>query len=108
MRIKRVIWAVLLSIALHIVGPFLEMKAGYSRKSVMIIDAVFSAPARLCSIIVPPGHGVPQLVFPFFFSLAFYAATFWLLLTFRARRMNAAKLQSIDAESPSPTRNLRL
>jgi len=91
MRIRRIIWAVLLSIALHIVGPLIEMKAGYSRKSVIIIDAVMSAPARLCSIVVPSGHGIPQLVFPFFFSLAFYASLFWLLLTMNARRKNGAK-----------------
>jgi hypothetical protein len=86
MRVKRVIWAVLLSIALHILGPLIEMKAGFGRKSVIIADEIVSAPAHLCSMIVPPGHGVPQLVFPFFFSLAFYASLFWLLLTLYARR----------------------
>jgi hypothetical protein len=80
MRMKQAVRAALLSVALHIVVPFIEAKAGPSRSGVMKFDSVFSWPASVCSALVPGGHGIPQLVFPFFFSLAFYAVMFWLLL----------------------------
>lgn len=81
MERKRAVWAVLLSIALHILVPFIEVEVGPSRKGVLWFDSVFSWPAWVCSVLVPPGHGIPQLVFPFAFSVAFYAVMFWILLT---------------------------
>ena len=77
---KRVVWAILLSVALHILVPFIEVKVGPSRRGVLRFDSFFSWPAWVCSVLVPPGHGIPQLVFPFAFSVAFYAAVFWILL----------------------------
>ena len=70
MHRKQIVLATLFSIALHIAVPFAETIAVRHGRSVEGFDAVVSWPAWLCSVIVPRGHGIPQLVFPLFFSVA--------------------------------------
>jgi hypothetical protein len=77
---KRIGYALFFSVALHILAPFIENMIGPSREGVLAFDRWTSWPARLGSELVPFGHGIPQLVFPFFFSLIFYAALFWVLV----------------------------
>lgn len=82
---KRALWAMCLSCAFHLLGATLESLIGFEKDGVRKFDSIVSSPARIFSEAMPPGHGVPQLVFPFFFSLAFYTAMFWLLLYIYAR-----------------------
>jgi hypothetical protein len=77
---RRIVWAIVLSVSFHIIMPLIEAALGFDRKSIKAFDSVVSWPAWLCSVLVPPGHGIPQLVFPFFFSVAFYSVLFWLLI----------------------------
>src|SRR5437660_8030593 len=85
MQKRRMALALLLSFGLHIVIPFAETIAGRHQRNVESFDRVVSWPAWLCSALVPSGHGIPQLMFPLVFSLAFYAALFWPLITFYDR-----------------------
>ena len=47
----------------------------------MKVEAFLNAPGFIVLYIVGPGHGIPQLVLPFVFSVLFYFAAFWCLLT---------------------------
>ena len=58
----------------------IENALGPQSKAESAMDSVGSWPAWSFSQLVPPGHGIPQLVYPFIFSLLFYACVFWLLL----------------------------
>jgi len=80
MQKKRMALALLLSVGLHIIFPLAETLAERYKRNVESFDRVVSWPAGLCSALVPPGHGIPQLVLPLIFSLAFYAAVFWLII----------------------------
>ncbi|MDR3562950.1 MAG: hypothetical protein P4N59_16160 [Negativicutes bacterium] len=80
MRNKKMLIAILISIGFHIIVPLSETIAEQHGRNVKTFDSIISWPAWFCSVVVPPGHGVPQLVFPFIFSLVFYAAIFWLLI----------------------------
>jgi hypothetical protein len=77
--------ATILSLTFHALASLIDVEAGPNRKWVLVFDSVTSWPAWLCSVFVPSGHGIPQLVFPFLFSLAFYTAFFWLLLAIYER-----------------------
>jgi hypothetical protein len=78
---KRVGWALALSFVFHLAMVMVENALGPDSKAEMKMDSIGSWPAWFCSQLIPPGHGIPQLVFPFLFSLMFYAAIFWLFLT---------------------------
>lgn len=65
---------------IHIIVPLGETIAEKHGANTQPFDAVVSWPARLGSALVPEGHGIPQLVLPFIFSLAFYALLSWLLI----------------------------
>lgn len=77
---KRTVLALMLSAILHILLPAAETIAEQHGRKVEMFDRVASWPAWLCSVLLPPGHGIPQLVLPLIFSLAFYAAVFWIVI----------------------------
>jgi hypothetical protein len=93
MRAKWIIQAILLSLALHVLGPVVEVLCGENRKWVLALDSVMSWPAYFISTRLPPGHGFTQLGLPFVFSLIFYAVVFLILILFvdRSRREPASK-----------------
>jgi hypothetical protein len=76
---KRLGFAVTASLAFHIVMVLIEYALGFDSKSARLLDSIGSWPAWFFSQLVPPGHGIPQLVFPFIFSLLFYTGLFWLV-----------------------------
>ena len=78
---KRASLAVAASIAFHVMMILIENALGPDRKTGKALDSAFSWPAWFFSQLVPPGHGIVQLVFPFIFSLLFYAGVFWLLFS---------------------------
>jgi hypothetical protein len=82
---QRIALALMLSVGLHILLPLVETFAERHGRNVETFDHVVSWPAWLCSVVVPPGHGIPQLLLPLFFSLGFYAGVFWLLFLFYDR-----------------------
>ena len=73
---KRIGYALFFSLALHILAPVIENLIGPGEGE-QAFDRWASWPARLGGELVPFGHGIPQLVFPFFFSIAFYAVLIW-------------------------------
>lgn len=79
-HIRRTIGAMTLSILLHILIPLVEGSSSLSSRTVDRLDALFSWPAKLWTELYPSGHGFMQLAFPMFFSIAFYAAAFWVIL----------------------------
>ena len=80
MQKNKIALALSLSVVLHIVAPLLETIAEQHKRNVESFDRVTSWPAWFFGTLVPPGHGIPQLVLPFVFSIAFYAGVFWLLI----------------------------
>jgi hypothetical protein len=80
MQKKRIALALLFSVGLHIALPLAETIPERYKRNVESFDRVVSWPAWLCSTLVPPGHGIPQLLLPLVFSLAFYAVAFWVLI----------------------------
>jgi hypothetical protein len=100
MRLNRILLAILLSVTFHISVVLTESFAQRNGRDFATFDSVVSWPAWLCSVLVPPGHGIPQLVFPFAFSLAFYAIVFWILLVvYEWRRRKGARIDEEDAAS---------
>ena len=77
---KRIGYALFFSVSLHILAPFIENMIGPSGDGLLAFDRLASWPARLGGEIVPLGYGIPQHVFPFLFSIVFYAALFWVLV----------------------------
>ncbi len=90
-----------LSVGLHIALPLVETIAERYKRNVESFDRVASWPAWLCSALVPPGHGIPQLMLPLVFSLAFYAAVFWplIILYDRLRKKSTSLAGDTDDKS---------
>jgi hypothetical protein len=82
---KRVGLSFAASLFFHVALISGEYTLGSGSKSERFLDSIVSWPAWTFSQIVPPGHGVPQLVLPFLFSLLFYAGFFWLVFLGYAR-----------------------
>ena len=72
--------ASILTVAFLALGVALDLIFGSSRPRWMGAERVINLPVSLALYLVGPGHGVPQLVFPFIFSLGFYWVLFWLLI----------------------------
>lgn len=77
---KSIALAFALSAALHIALPLAETVAERYGTNTETFDRVVSWPASVFGVMMPPGHGIPQLVLPFLFSVGTYAGIFWLLL----------------------------
>ena len=82
---KKIVLAAFLSVVFHVVLLLAETLAERHGLSTEIVDSVVSYPAKVFGALMPSGHGVPQLVLPFIFSLVFYAFLFWLLIFFYGR-----------------------
>jgi len=97
--VKKIFLALALSIVLHTTVPLLEGVTERHGMSLKILDAILSLPAEACARILPAGHGIIQLVFPFLFSIGIYAAAFWLVIRFypRPRRREAVRFPSPKA-----------
>jgi hypothetical protein len=80
MQKTKILVALLLSVGLHVALPLAETIAVRYKWNVDSFDRVVSWPAWFWGTLMPPGHGIPQLVLPFVFSIAFYAAVFWLIM----------------------------
>jgi TRAP-type C4-dicarboxylate transport system permease small subunit len=77
---RRIVWAILLTLVLYVSGIFVESRVDINNKAWRRFEAVMNFPGGVLLMLVGPGHGIPQLVLPFIFSLAFYIAVFWLLI----------------------------
>lgn len=90
MQKRRIYWATILTVLLVVSGIAGDNWFGTNNRVWMKVEAILNAPGFVILHIVGPGHGIRQLVFPFVFSVLFYFAAFWCLLTvcgrLRARR----------------------
>jgi hypothetical protein len=88
------ILAVSFSVLFHIVILWLGAAAARDGYEPGRMDSVFNVPANMFVALMPPGHGIPQLVLPFFFSILFYAAVFALLLWGLACGLRRGRMRS--------------
>jgi len=97
---KRAVAALVLSIVFHVILPVVETNGERHGWRTEVIDSIVFYPAKLFSELMPAGHGIPQLVLPFVFSIVFYAVVLWILFTLYA------KLHGNSAGIGSRTSNL--
>ena len=72
--------ASILTVVFLAIGAALDIIFGSSSRWWMGVERVINLPVSLALYVVGPGHGVPQLVIPFVFSVGFYWGLFWILI----------------------------
>ena len=99
MKIKRIMLSLALSITLHVVVLATIHRVDRDRGIWRRVFDVIDLPADLWALLIWPGHGIPQLVLPFFFSLACYIGIFWVLLFLYDRWRRRFKLHNARLKS---------
>ena len=86
--------AIAMTVAFLVLGAVADGLFGSNGGAWERIEQLINLPAIFVVHLAGPGHGVPQLVLPFLFSLAFYFVLFRLLLLGVARLGKRAKSQN--------------
>lgn len=98
---KRAVTAMVLSIVFHVILPVVGTIGERHGWWTEVIGSIVFYPAKLFSDLMPDGHGIPQLVLPFVFSIVFYAVVFWIFLTVYAKlHRNSAGIGSKTSNLP--------
>ncbi len=81
MQKRKAILSTLLTFILCMFGIAGDVIFGSKNRAWGSIEYILNLPATAVQLLVGSGHGVPQLVFPFVFSVAFYVVVFWFMIS---------------------------